>query len=76
MNGAVERCNGTWRDEFYETCDLPRSVNELNPIPESRQHLYNHHRPHGALAGKAPAQYLAALSAIGPTVSDVLIPDG
>jgi hypothetical protein len=23
MNGAVERCNGAWRDEFYETYDLP-----------------------------------------------------
>ncbi len=28
MNGAVERCNGAWRSEFYETYDLPDSVNE------------------------------------------------
>jgi hypothetical protein len=41
MNGAVERCNGAWRYEFYETYDLPGSVNELNPILESYQHLYN-----------------------------------
>ena len=27
---------------------------------EAFQHLYNHHRPHGALAGKTPAEYLAA----------------
>jgi transposase InsO family protein len=57
MNGAVERCNGAWRYEFYETYDLPGTVNELNPIL-SYQHLDNHHRPHGALAGKTPAQYL------------------
>jgi hypothetical protein len=35
MNGAVERCNGAWRYEFYETYDLPGTVNELNPILDS-----------------------------------------
>ena len=59
MNGAVERCNGAWRYEFYETYDLPSSVEGLNPILDSFQHLYNHHRPHGALAGQTPAAYLA-----------------
>jgi len=71
MNGAVERCNGAWRYEFYETYQLPASVNELNPILESYQHLYNHHRPHGALAGKTPAQYLAAQSAPRPQPSQM-----
>jgi transposase InsO family protein len=69
MNGAVERCNGAWRYEFYETYDLPASVNELNPILDSYQHLYNHHRPHGALAGMTPAQYLAGRSAQRPQPS-------
>jgi putative transposase len=59
MNGAVERCNGAWRYEFYGTYDLPSSVEALNPILASFQHLYNHHRPHGALAGQTPAAYLA-----------------
>ncbi len=59
MNGAVERCNGAWRYEFYETYDLPSTVEDLNPILDSFQHLYNHHRPHGALAGQTPAAYLA-----------------
>jgi transposase InsO family protein len=59
MNGAVERCNGAWRYEFYETYDLPNSVEALNPILDSFQHLYNHHRPHGALGGRTPAAYLA-----------------
>lgn len=58
MNGAVERCNGAWRYEFYETYDLPSSVEALNPILDSFQHLYNHHRPHGALAGQTPAAHL------------------
>lgn len=59
INGAVERCNGAWRYEFYETYDLPSSVEALNPILDSFQHLYNHHRPHAALAGNTPAAYLA-----------------
>jgi transposase InsO family protein len=58
INGAVERCNGSWRYEFYACYDLPRSVDALNPILDSFQHLYNHHRPHGALAGLTPKQYL------------------
>jgi transposase InsO family protein len=58
LNGAVERCNGAWRYEFYETYDLPKTVETLNPILDSFQHLYNHHRPHGALAGLTPKQYL------------------
>lgn len=59
MNGAVERCNGARRYEFYQTYELPSSVEDLNPILDSFQHLYNHHRPHGALAGLTPAAYLA-----------------
>lgn len=59
LNGAVERCNGAWRYEFYSVYDLPASVEAINPILDSFQHLYNHHRPHGALAGKTPADYLS-----------------
>jgi putative transposase len=58
LNGAVERCNSAWRYEFYETYDLPKSVEALNPILDSFQHIYNHYRPHGALAGLTPKQYL------------------
>ena len=69
MNGAVERCNGAWRYEFYETYELPEGVEQLNPILDSFQNLYNYHRPHGALAGKTPAQYLAHHSAKTPNPS-------
>ena len=59
MNGAVERCNGAWRYEFYSVYDLPSSVQALNPLLDAFQHLYNYHRPHGALAGLTPAAFLA-----------------
>ena len=62
LNGGVERCNGAWRYEFYAVHELPPSLEALNPILDSYQHLYNHHRPHGALAGLTPAQYLASIS--------------
>jgi transposase InsO family protein len=58
LNGAVERCNGAWRYEFYASFDLPARIEDLNPLIDSFQNLYNHHRPHGALGGRTPARYL------------------
>ena len=63
LNGAVERCNGAWRYEFYGVYELPRTLEQLNPLLDSFQHLYNHHRPHGALDGLTPAVHLARLQA-------------
>jgi putative transposase len=60
LNGAVERGNGAWRYEFYACVDLPLRLDKIDKMVEAFQHLYNHHRPHGALAGKTPAQYLLA----------------
>ena len=60
LNGAVERCNGAWRYEFYACADLPLRIDKIAQMVEAFQHLYNHHRPHGALEGKTPAEYLAA----------------
>jgi transposase InsO family protein len=68
MNGGVERCNGAWRYEFYAVHDLPTTVEELNPMIDGFQHLYNHHRPHGALGGLTPAEYRLATK---PTESPV-----
>src|SRR5271165_1315799 len=59
LNGAVERCNGAWRYEFYACADLPMRIDKIAQMVEAFQHLYNHHRPHAALAGKTPAEYLA-----------------
>jgi len=69
LNGAVERCNGAWRYEFYAVYDLPPNVQAINPILDAFQHLYNHHRPHGALGGLTPVQYLAKLQAKYPSLS-------
>lgn len=60
MNGGVERCNGAWRYEFYAAYDLPTTVEQLNPLIDSFQNLYNHHRPHGALGGLTPDEYRRA----------------
>jgi transposase InsO family protein len=60
LNGAVERCNPAWRYELYSVYSLPRNVDAINPILDAFQYLYNHHKPHGALGGLAPAQYLAS----------------
>lgn len=69
LNGAVERCNGAWRYEFYATYDLPDTLAALSPLLDSFQHLYNHHRPHAALAGLTPAAYLARRQATATTPS-------
>jgi len=66
LNGAVERCNGAWRYEFYAAYDLPHRLNNLQPFVDAFAHRYNHHRPHDALDGSTPAEYLKALSAATP----------
>ncbi len=69
LNGAVERCNSSWRYEFYAVYDLPTRLDDLNPLIDAFQHRYNTYRPHGALGGKTPAQYLAARQANETPVS-------
>ena len=59
LNGAVERCNGAWRYEFYACSDLPLDIDKIAKRVDAFQHLYNNHRPHGALAGMTPAKYLS-----------------
>jgi len=62
LNGAVERCNGAWRYEFYAAYDLPHRLDRLQPFLDAFAHRYNHHRPHDALDGKTTAEYLKTLS--------------
>jgi putative transposase len=66
LNGAVERCNGSWRYEFYAAYDLPNRLDELQPLVDAFAHRFNHHRPHDALDGKTPAEYLNAISSAIP----------
>lgn len=65
LNGGVERCNGAWRYEFYACTELPGSVAELNPLIDDWQDTYNYVRPHGALSGLTPSEYLLARQAKG-----------
>lgn len=58
LNGGVERCNGAWRYEFYAATELPETVEDLNPLIDDWQDTYNFVRPHGALSGLTPAEYL------------------
>ena len=58
LNGGVERCNGAWRYEFYSCTDLPGTVEEFNLLIDEWQDTYNFVRPHGALSGLTPAEYL------------------
>lgn len=57
LNGAVERCNGAWRYEFYAATQLPSQIDKIADHVDAFQHLYNHHRPHGALDGLTPNEY-------------------
>jgi putative transposase len=67
LNGAVERAQGSWRYEFYACHDLPHRLDRLNEHIDAFAHLYNHHRPHGALGGRTPNEYLTATSHEAPT---------
>jgi transposase InsO family protein len=58
LNGAVERCNGSWRYEFYAVYDLPHRIENLQPFVDAFAYRFNHHRPHDALDGRTPAEYL------------------
>ncbi len=58
LNGHVERAQGTHRYEFYEAYDLPWTVRELRPLLRRWERVYNFVRPHQALGGKTPAEYL------------------
>lgn len=64
LNGAVERAQGSWRYEFYACYDLPSRLHKLQPLVDAFAHRFNHHRPHDALDGKTPAEYLQTLSTV------------
>jgi transposase InsO family protein len=66
LNGAVERAQGSWRYEFYACHDLPHRLDRLNQHIDAFAHLYNHYRPHGALGGQTPNEYLIATSKDAP----------
>lgn len=66
LNGRVERANRTYREEFYDQTNDPPTIGGLTPGLRRAEQIYNHLRPHQALAFLTPAQYLAANFAINP----------
>lgn len=69
LNGHVERAQGSWRYEFYACFDLPSRLDRLQPLVDAFAHRFNHHRPHQALGGQTPAEYLAKISRAHPAPS-------
>ena len=54
-----------WRYEFYATVDLPTAIHRIAEHVDAFQHLYNHHRPHGALDGLTPSESISKSAEIG-----------
>jgi len=58
LNGRVERLQATYRHEFYGSYNLPHRIQPLNRCLDDFNHHYNQQRPHQALGGLTPWQYL------------------
>ena len=60
LNGHVERNNGAWRYEFYATWGLPNDdLDHINRWIDAFADKFNTFRPHQALGGHTPVEYLA-----------------
>ena len=59
MNGRVERMQATWRNEFQNVKGIAATrLSELNPMIDRQLEIYNDYRPHDALDGMTPNEYL------------------
>ena len=50
----------------YACYDLPSRIDKLQPLVDAFAHRFNHYRPHDALDGQTPAEYLKTISAETP----------
>ena len=48
---------------------MPHQIDTLLPFVDAFAHRYNHHRPHDALDGQTPAEYLKTFSSGHPPLS-------
>ena len=65
-NGGVERGNRTFREEFYEDRRvLFGSISALRFDLKKALEKYNTYRPHSALNGKTPMQYIRIIDQAG-----------
>lgn len=61
-NGGVERTNRTFREEFYNQNQLlADSVGAMRIEVKQALWKYNHYRPHFALKGATPVEYITGL---------------
>ena len=58
MNGRVERMQATLRNELFNVQETAVSVTGLNPLIDRYLDFYNGERPHDALDGMTPDEYL------------------
>ena len=58
QNGRVERMQATWRNEFHNIQDTAVNVTGLAPLIDQYLAFYNGRRPHDALDGMTPDEYL------------------
>jgi transposase InsO family protein len=66
LNGKVERVQRTALEEFWGPTVDPKDP-ALAARLEDWRAFYNHHRPHGALGGRTPAERIAELAPRIPT---------
>ena len=63
-NGGVERGNKTFKEEFYYLSDLQAdSIGAIQNELSRAVNKYNHYRPHFALKGRTPMEYIQQQSA-------------
>jgi putative transposase len=60
-NGGVERGNRTFREEFYDRASLCDTLGALRNALAKAVSKYNTYRPHAALAGSTPMEYIRNL---------------
>ena len=58
LNGHVERAQRTHTEEFWERYEGELDLPTVRPALRAWEHLYNTFRPHQALAGRTPQEYL------------------
>jgi hypothetical protein len=76
MNGYVERCHRTMREEFYQARDyLPLTVHEIRKYLELDDYYYNYIRPHASLKNKPPMLYFKERFQKGTSLFDTKMPE-